>query len=465
MTFVFFFLLIVSASASEESLTLKRYLEQVLKANPSVEAAKLRALAEKHRIMPSGTLEDPFVAYGIDDIPFEGGKGRVRRYQISQSLPFPGKLKARERAVEKKAQAAESDAETLKRRIKVIAIQSFLKASYNLQAIKLNNKIQKIIQETAASAKARYKTGGATHHDWLLGKLELAMLEVENLRLNRLQQTLHALLNELRNVSPETVIKLDFNESELTEEEPPEVKIEEQPELLASRLLQKGLDAELKFAQLSYAPDFVIQAMAMEPTMSEGEMAGESNWGVMVGFTIPLFFWRKQNELVAAASSEQRALRAEVQSLNNRLKTEIAEAQEQFKTAMDVISLYQKNVIPLTELAVKNARSAYGAKTLPLGQLLDALRSQKTQELELVAAKMDAFVAQTRLKELLSNPPVTRFAPARPTLFGGGGMGTTMSDQSMEGSTTINLGNGISRPSGKESREGSSEAMGGMGGM
>jgi len=457
--FVILFIFQLS-DARTETFTLDEYLEAVQDANPSVQASKLRAIEQKHKIDPAGTLDDPFIAAGIDQIPFSGGTAQLRRYQISQSIPFPGKLSARKEIAEKRAQAAESDAATLERRIKVLAIQGYLRASYNLLAIELNERIQKIIRETSASAKARYKTGSTTHHEWLLSKLELSTLNIENLRLKRLQTTLYALLNELRNVPPDSPILTKLDDATLIEPLPVDVKLEDQPELMAWKFQEKSAITELKLAKLSYAPDFVIQGMAMEPTRNTGSMGAQSSWGVMVGITVPLFFWRKQRELVAAAENERLAVAADYKALQNRLNTEVSEARQLLRTSLDVISLYKKDVIPLTELAVNNARSAYATKSLSLSPLLDVLRSQRTQELELIAAKMDAYVAKTRLKELLSTPPVTRFAPSRPTLFGGG-MGASMS-----GSSTINMGSGMSGPTRKQSTSDSSgSSMGNMGEM
>jgi outer membrane protein, heavy metal efflux system len=455
-----------AGSAEASAVSLNEFLQQVQESNPSIEASRLRALALKYKIDPSATLEDPFIAIGIDQIPFQGGGGEVRRYQVSQSLPFPGKLSARKNIAEERALSAEADADTLTRQIKVMAIQTFLKASYNLEALALNERIQKIIRETSQSAKARYKTGGASHHEWLLGKLELATLDVEKLRLERQQKILYALLNELRNWPPQSPITIQLNEDLLTEYVESEMNLAFQPELRAWEFQEKSAMAELKLAKLSYAPDFVIQGMAMDPTMNSSAMGGQATWGVMVGVTIPLFFWRKQSELVSSARKDLMAVEAGKRALLNRLNTEVAEANEHLRTSVDVVALYKKDVIPLTELAVKNARSAYAAKTLSLAALLDALRSQRTQELELLAAKMDVYVAKTRLQELLSTPPIMRFAPARPTMFGGMGGAMNMTESSMEGSATINMGEGMSGPTRSQKlNETPDQSMGGMRGM
>ena len=447
-----------------ETISFNDFLLSVTKANPSIQASNLRTLAQKHRIKPSSTWDDPFIAVGIDEKPFDGGEGEVRRYQVSQTIPFPGKLGAKNEIAQKRAESLEFDSITRTRQVVVIATQAYLQAGFNSRAIQLNERIQKIIEETTASAKARYKTGASTHHEWLLAKLELARLKVEALRLQRTRKALIAFLNELRNLSPDSPIEVDPESPVIAEFQTAKLRsqLSEQPELKSWDMQRKLSMSELKLVKLSYAPDFVIQAMAMEPTMKSDEM--KSNWGLMVGVTVPFFFWRKQSELVAAAENDRLAAIAEYQSLENRLTTELTDAKQQLQTSMDVVKLYKNDVIPLTEIAVKNARAGYSGRTLPLGQYLETLQSQRTQELELLGARYDVVVAKTRIEELLSSPPVTRFAPSRPTLFGGtmdqmGGAG------GMDASPTINMGQGMSGPTRKSSPSADSSSTNGMGGM
>lgn len=170
---------------SAETISLQEFLSLVTKVNPSIKASNFRTLAQKHRIKPSSTWDDPFIAAGIDEKPFDGGEGEVRRYQLSQTIPFPGKIFAKNEIAQKRAEASEFDSLTRTRQVVVIATQAYLQAGFNSRAIQLNERIQKIIEETTASAKARYKTGSSTHHEWLLAKLELARLKVEDLRLQR----------------------------------------------------------------------------------------------------------------------------------------------------------------------------------------------------------------------------------------------------------------------------------------
>lgn len=454
--FFFFF----SSIGSAEEVTIEAYLDEVRGSNPSIRSSQYRAQALEHRIEPVGTLDDPFFAAGVDQKPFDGSTGSVARYQISQSIPFPGKLSAKADIAENKARSAQSDFETVDREITVLATQAFYQAFFNQKALELNEKLVDLVEGAVESSKARYKTGDSIHHDWLLAKIELNVFIVERLKLTREQKTIAAVLNELRGQPTQTPIgpfKAIFLNDDLKKDALP---FNNQPELKSLDFQLSLAESEQKLAKLSYYPDFVIQGMAMKP--NSDMMNEKSNWGVMVGISLPLFFWRKQSELVISSNINREAVFLEKKNLENRLNTEVVDSKQQLKTARDIVELYQTSVMPITSLAVQNAKSGYEARRLPLSQFIETLKVQKTQELEFLAAQIDVELARTRFEKLLSSPPLLRLAPAKPSLFGGGGMGS-----SSMGSDTVNMGRGMSGPTRKsKGTSGSSESTGsGMGNM
>lgn len=189
----------LATTPSQLNLTLENFLQQVREENPTVRSAILRAESAYHRIEPAGALDDPFVALGVDQMPFGEGMGSVTRYQVSQSFPFPGKRSNKLAIAEGKAKASQSDAETIQREAIVLATQAFFRTYYNQKAIELNSKLKVILEGAVGSAKARYKTGEVGHHDWLLGQVEFSIIDIERLKLLRERRTLQAVLNELRN--------------------------------------------------------------------------------------------------------------------------------------------------------------------------------------------------------------------------------------------------------------------------
>jgi outer membrane protein TolC len=459
---VYFFLSIPIVCAAEDELDLQAFLSQVSEANPAIQAAQSRHSALQNRIKPAASLDDPFIAAGIDEVPFGEHRAQVFRYQISQAIPFPGKLSAREAIAKHRAEFAEQGTETLRRELTVIATQFFYKAHYIDEAIALNRELRRLVDNSVLSAKANYQSGGTDHHDWLLGKIEAANLDVEHSKLSREQNSIRALMNELRGRAPDELIgRMVVRPPADSINAERNIDLKNQPELKALDYQYEQAESEYKLAKLAYYPDFVVQAMAMEPN-GGGMDATPSNWGIMVGVNVPLYFSRKQSKLAAAAQDEQRAVEMDRRYLTNKLNTEIVNARQQLASAKDVVRLYESDVIPATELALSDAKSAYAAQRLELKRYLDILKIYQTQKLELVAAQADIELARTRLKELLSSPPLMKIAPSRPSLFGGSDMGGTM-----EGPDPVSMGGGMT--AGKNVKKNTSAptsgGSAGMGGM
>lgn len=404
--------------AHADPISLDRFIKQAIDENPSLSASKLSANAERQRVLSAFALDDPFFAAGVDDVPFnEIGAGLVR-YQLSFTIPFPGKLAARGRIAESQADAKTADAETARRELVVMATQTYYRACFNQRAIDLNRDTYGFISNLTQSAKSRYKTGNGSHHEWIQAKIELSILDIENLRLQREKKIVQTLMNELRNQAPATpfdLVIVDFDQKQ-TGIQDIEVLLETQPELLSITAKQKAAAAKQDLEHSSYFPDLVVQGMAMHPY---GSMDEPAKFGLMGGITLPLFFFQKQSPMYKAASTEFKALTQRKQALQNSLQSEINTANLELATAKDIVQLYQKEVIPLTELAVENTKLGYVARRAPLSQLVEDLRVKRIQRLELYAAQIDEDLAKLRITELLSSPPTLRFAPLRPTTIGG----------------------------------------------
>ncbi len=451
----------LSATAAEvlaaPPLTLTEYLEQVAAANPAIRAARARARAGAARVGPASALDDPFIAAGIDQVPVSGpDMESVTRYQVSQSVPFPGKRSARRRAAENRAVSFTSDEETVRRMALVEAEQVFLRIYYNRHAADWNKRLSGLVVGLGESAKSRYKTGEGTHHDWLLSKLESSILSVEALKIERERKTLAAQLNALRGAPAEEPVEpaaVNFQAGTAVVQDP----LAGQPELKALEAVVGAADAQRREAKLSFLPDFVFQGMAMTPR-ADKSMKGE--WGAMVGLNLPIFFYKKQAGLLSAANNEKEAALADRGALMNGLTAELVDAQEQRRTASDIVRLYEEEIIPVTRIAAKNSEKAYASKRAALSEYIEILKTERTQELELLAAKIDRQLAATRINRLLSAPPLSRLAPARPSLFGSG-----MGGSGMGVSGDAGMGRGMKAPRSSPSKGAPASESSGMGGM
>jgi outer membrane protein, heavy metal efflux system len=447
------------------ALELPAFLSEVAERNPSLLAARGRAAAEGHRVAPAATWEDPFLAIGPDGIPVSGGSPGLVRYQLTETIPFLGKRSARGEAAEARAQSAAADAETVAREVRVVATQAFYEALLNQRAGELNDELRQLVDEATASGRTRYETGTAGHHEWLLAKAELGVLETERVRLDNAGAELRARLNELRDRPPTADVGRLSLPASSADEPSSDDPAATSPELRSLDGVVAAAEASRKVARLAYLPDVVLQGMVEKPRdPMEDE---ESMWGVMAGVTLPIFWWRKQDELAAAATLERDAALAERRSLENRLRTEASDARREYDTARRVVDLYEKDVVPLTDLALRSARTSYAAGTGSLADLIGTAKARRTQELELLAARTDVELSRLRLREILSAPPTLRLAPSAPTLFGAGMGGAMRAASGASAPTSIRMGRGVGVGAGRgaPSGGGAAPSSSGMPGM
>jgi cobalt-zinc-cadmium efflux system outer membrane protein len=456
------FLLVIAAPSKSAELALTAYTNEVLQSNPSLASMQSRLTAAKAATSFAGALDDPVLSVGLEDVPTSGeDMSSMRRYELAQIIPFPGKRGKREDIAEKEAAVAEANVYTTERELKVLATQIYYRALYNQNAQKLNHDLRSLIQTQLSSSRSQYKLGEGTHHDWLVLKVLMGTLDVESSRLKRESLSLQALFNELRGREPGASLPaLVLEESQATNEEP-ETLLQAQPELKSLRALEEAAKLRTSLSRLSYLPDFMIEGMYMEP---RAEMAEEKpTWGFMIGLSLPLYFPVKQSRQVEASEALQTASNKDQEALMNRLRTEIIDAREQLHSAQDIVKLYQSVVLPDTQLAVQSAKSGYAARRLAITEYLNAMKTNRQLQLELLAAQIDVELAKTRIRELISSPPLLRLAPSKPSVFGSGAMG---SDMGMDAGSSPAMQLGMSRTTGASAREpanpGSSTGMGNM---
>lgn len=439
------------------ALTLDEFIAEVKAANPSLSAAHDRHAAQTHRVRPAGSWADPFIAGGPDEINFNGLMVPMVRYQVNQTIPFPGKSDNREKLAALQAATLQADSALVERDLVVNATQLYLKAVLNERALVINDEYIALLRDSVASEKIRYNTGSGGHHLWLLAMAEIEILQTEKLRLKTEANLLFGLMHELRNKPPESPKDAIAFSLDLAEEKLPtfDEMLEHQPEY-KSVLAQITVSQEnIRQSKLGYLPDIMVQGMVMQSMMDNRP----SNWGTMVGVTMPIHWYSKQNELLKASEFENQSAEKERTAILNRIKTEWFDARQQLQLAIESHELYQTGVLPKTKMAVDSVRAEYRTRNATLRELVDTMRIYKKQQLEAVASRLDIELARLRLKELITNQSAMRLSPRTPTLFNG--MNGSMNGGSMNDSAPMRPARGM-RPPGAGSPASGKSGMGGM---
>jgi len=101
----------------EYQLTADTLATWVLDANPGLAAIQAAAEAAAFRIDPAGSLDDPILGYGVAPLTANDDRSLNQKFDISQKIPWPGTLAARESAARYDALAADRDVDALQLRV------------------------------------------------------------------------------------------------------------------------------------------------------------------------------------------------------------------------------------------------------------------------------------------------------------------------------------------------------------
>ncbi|MBI4355525.1 MAG: TolC family protein [Candidatus Omnitrophica bacterium] len=363
-----------SAFAEEPKLALETAVAEAMRHNPDIAAARARWQSSTAKIPAASALPDPQV--GIEYWGFRQGlnlgDAPERWYDVSQEIPFPGKLAVRGKIARHEAEREEALYATVIRlvvtRAKSAYYQWFL-ANRSLELVQYHVDLLRRITDVA---QAKYAANLRPQLDALRGQLESSKLRNLVLQLEQERQAAQAELNRLlgasadaplgRTVEP-TLEPVAFTYAELTE-----LAQAKRPEIRAAEHEVIHHQLETTAAKLDYAPDLMVQY-----SRRTFENADDDNI-VTFKVNVPLWFW-KQGSLVKAAKQATRAAQEELRAVQLETSAGIATYLAKVQATRQMAQVYQTSLLPQSQQAVDAALQGYEAGRV---EFLDLLDSQRT---------------------------------------------------------------------------------------
>ena len=386
----------------DERLSAEALVAWVLHENAGLDAAEAAAEAAAYRIEPAGALDDPMLNVGT------APRSSEQTVAVSQRLPWPGTLKAREAAARYEATAAAYSVGVERLILASSAKSAFAEWYFAARGLEINRQIQVLVEELIATAETRYAAGRALQQDVLQAEVELGELEIQELDLIREQAAALARINGLLNRPPDAPLppagSIPIDIPPLESEALASLALHRHPEL-------KRLDAEIAaansrvtMARKAFFPDFEIRA-------GYDEMWPDPDMRPMLGVAInvPIDRGKRQAEL-GRAQAERR--RAESTSSNERaqLLADVARAAAEVVEAVETIELYEERLVPLATEYLQAAIADYRSGTGAFLNVIAAEQRRFTIELALERTRAD-YLRRVADLELLTGGPLDAAAP------------------------------------------------------
>ena len=391
----------------------------MLRRNPSLAALRSAWRAAVARYPQATALDDPMLTYGF--APRSIGASNVdygQDIELSQKLPWPGKLRLRGEAALAEAESSRQAYESL--RLETALAATFLFYDYYLldRADEINDEHIRLLGEFERAATQRYAAGELSQQEPLQAEVELAHLEHRKVTLATDRDVLVARINTLLDrryaapLPPPPRTLPAPAQSPLLEmahtgaDRLADLAVERRPDLAMAEAEISGRRAALKLARLERYPDFGVASSYNSMWSDE-----EHRW--MVGASINLPIWRGRLD---AAEAEARAKLAQAQSERLRLVDDVRSDVEQTAARLvemhHIVDLYLGRLLPAARDQVQAARSAFETGRNSFLALIDAERNLRAVQLSYEESLADFHRRRAELVRLLGGLPGTPFAPA-----------------------------------------------------
>ncbi len=387
-------------------LSLDELVQQVLARNPSLAEMSAAWQAASARYPQVTSLDDPMVggtigpaSIGSSDVDF------AYRLEISQKLPFPGKLGLRGRTALAEAAAAGSDVEDMRLQLVEAARNAFYDYYLVDRALAVNEENLKRLREARENAEARYKNNLAPQQDVLQAEVEIGRQQERELMLARMRQVAVARINTLMHLRPDMPLPPPPKQVELPAGLPAAeilraAALARRPDLQALAARVAADEAALELTYREFYPDFEVMA-AYDAFWQPSERDLRPMLGLRLNVPVQK---TRRHAAVAEAQARLAQRRAGLERQTDQVNFQVQQAYEQVRESEKVVRLYEKTILPAAERNVKEALAAYTTAKIPFLSLIEAQRNLIGLRDRYYESVADYFRRRATLERVVGGP-------------------------------------------------------------
>ena len=376
-------------SYAQKTTGLAPLIQEALKNNPEIKAARAGWQASTKRPSQVGSLPNPTIGGRFKNVGFnEITRGEDPRTDIqiflSQEIPFPGKLALKAKGATELSEAQGWVLEATTTRVVAELTDAFYEWSLVWKSIEITEENKKLVESFVDITEKLYEVGEGIQQDAVKAQVELSAI-LENLELlERRKEIVEARLRAILNRPPTAQLGIP-EEREMSKLAISYTELEDMIELTAPRLkVRKNIieskEEDLKLAKRQYYPDFVVEGTYFNRDGGDGNL--RDIWQVGLGLRVPLYFWRKERFGVLEASSDLLQAQENYDATKNTLSFEAAKEYAKLRSAERLVSLYKDGIIPQSQLALESALTGYRVGKVDFLTLLDNTKTLFDFEIE-----------------------------------------------------------------------------------
>jgi cobalt-zinc-cadmium efflux system outer membrane protein len=400
----------IAAQAADQPANAPTSLSQLVKeaeqSNPQILAARRGWQAASQVPSQVSTLPDPQVMVqqmsAGTPLPFDGFNSVQMTYLgfgVSQSIPYPGKLRLRGEIARRKADTLAQQSDAVLRKVVEQVKTAYYRLGYVQQTLSILSKDEQLLDQIEEIAEARYRTGQGNQQDVLKAQLQKTKLLRDTTQYRQQMQTLQAQLKELLNRQP--------NSANIIADKPTETPLPfssddllaavrtGNPQVGAQHEMVQDRSLQVELARKDFYPDFNVQYLYQHTAAQFPE-----RYMLSVGVKIPIFRSRRQRPEVAEAAeqlnSARRTYEAQVQQIYFEVRDQYLVADSDSK----VLKIYREGLIPQATATFQAGLAAYQSAQQDFQTLLSSFLDVLNLDIEYWRTLAEHESALARLEQL-----------------------------------------------------------------
>jgi outer membrane protein TolC len=372
---------VAAHSAGAAGLTLADAERVAIERDSMLRQLEAEAFAMRERAIAEGQLMDPKLRFGAVNVPVDSlslDAEDMTMLEVGVSQEFPGgrtRELARQR-MQESAAAAEAVAADRRLIVRREVRRAWTELGYVARARELLDTQTDWVEQMRAAARARYASGEGTQLDLLRAGLDIAMLQEQQLDLERDAAMRRVQLGRwigddaAASAGPFTLPA----RSELEPLAALEPRVLRHP---AQVDFERRIDAArtgVDLAKQRYRPGWMLD---MSYGLRSGSMDGESRpdmLSAMVTVDLPLFRASRQDREVAAARADARGLHEMHDDHQREMQAMLAEAWAIAARTAELERFYERELVPLAAQSVEAALLAFRANRVMVDEVIEARR-------------------------------------------------------------------------------------------
>ena len=356
-------------AASRESVgeprTAEEFVALALARNPSIRAAEARVQRLAERVPQARSLDDPTLMVAPVGEMAETAAGQVGLMtSVSQRLPLPSKLNARERIAELEAMQAEAELQQVRLQVAADTRRAYWTYFFVSRAIETTGRSRALLVQFRDVADAQFRAGQRNQQDVLRAAAELGSLDTELSVLAQRRETAAAMLRRLINApatqalpdpeptnDAEVAVQRDVLLAQAARTNPAILRVSERMEQFEERQRLANLD---RWPDLTLSLAYnVVDDEGLSPVAN-----GRDQWWLGFGINVPLWTGRL-NAAEREALYGRLETASELAAERDRVSFRVEDALLRLESQREVLRLLREEVLPDARGAVDAAAASY----------------------------------------------------------------------------------------------------------